>query len=201
MIIEIFAVVFSFLCVYLSTIKNPLAWVIGIVGIFFYMFVFYENNLYADFILQFVFISQSIYGWVNWIKNKSIKTDEVKVEYLTNKNRIKYIFFIICTYAIVAFTLNKYTNSSVPYIDSFVATLSLYANWLLAQRKIENWIIWMVANVIYVGLFIYKGLYLSSGLYFIFLINSIRGLILWSKFSLISYIVDYVVDPPIRRTN
>ena len=139
MIIEILAVVFSFLCVYLSTVKNALAWPVGIIGVLFYMVVFYENNLYADFGLQFVFIIQCIYGWVNWVRNKDEEVDEVKVEYLSKKERIRYLFYIVGTYVIVSFTLSEYTNSSVPYIDSFVATLSLYANWLLAQRKVENW--------------------------------------------------------------
>jgi nicotinamide mononucleotide transporter len=77
--------------------------------------------------------------------------------------------------------LKQYTDASSPYIDALASTISLAANWLLARRKIDNWILWIVADMIYIGLFWYKELYLSSAIYAVFLLICIMGFFEWKK--------------------
>jgi len=84
-------------------------------------------------------------------------------------------------YLVIGFLMYFYTDASAPWVDSFVAVFSLFANWLLAKRKIENWWIWILVDIIYIGLFIFKELYLSAGLYAILLILAIKGLVDWKK--------------------
>jgi len=88
---------------------------------------------------------------------------------------------MLLTYLLVAFYFRVYTGAALPWIDSLVATFSLYANYFLMKRKIENWWIWIFVNCVYVGLFIFKGLFISAGLYFILLILAIKGLKEWHK--------------------
>jgi nicotinamide mononucleotide transporter len=179
-VIELIAVIFSLACIWLAVKKHVLNWLMGIIGVTAYMILFYRERLYADMVLQLVFILQGIYGWYNWVKKKK-HDNEIEVSHLTRKQTIFYSLLILVIAVIWSSILNKYTNASTPHVDAFVATTSLIANWLMAKKKIENWILWILADIIYIGLFVYKQLFLSSGIYVVFLVLSIRGLIDWSK--------------------
>lgn len=180
-IIEFLSVIFTLICVYLTVKKSIWAWPISLIGVALYSIVFYRTQLFADFGLQIIFFIQGVYGWINWYVNKDKITKKLKTTYLSLKGRLLYTGLIMISYVFVALILDNFTNSNVPYIDSFVAVLSLYANWLLARRRIDNWVLWIIADLVYVGLFYYKGLYMSMGLYFIFLFMAGSGLINWIK--------------------
>lgn len=178
--IEIIAVVFSLACIWLAVKKHPLNWPVGLLGVAAYMVLFWQVKLYADMLLQLVFIAQGIYGWYNWLKRKDSEA-EIRVSYLSNRQRVFYAVLIPSIAFAWSYVLVQYTDASTPYIDAFVATLSLVANWLMAKKKTDNWALWILADAIYVGLFWYKELYLSSGIYVIFLILASKGLIEWNK--------------------
>lgn len=178
---EIIAVIFSLACIWLAVKKHVLNWPAGIIGVSAYMVLFYRERLYADMALQVVFIVQGIYGWYTWGKGQN--EAELNVSYLKGSQRILYSLVIVVISPVWALLLKKFTNDSTPYVDAFVATLSLVANWLMARKRIENWVLWIVADLIYMGLFLYKHLYLSSGIYVVFLILSVKGLIDWNKTS------------------
>lgn len=177
--VEIIAVIFSLLCVIFTVKGNIWAWPIGIIGIVAYAFVFFNAKLFGDFGLQFIFMAQGLYGWWYWKKDSSgIKPPITRL-------RLPHILIgligFIGFWYVIYYMLSNYTTSNVPLIDSFVSLASLTANLLLAKKKLENWAIWILVDILYVGLFIYKGLYLSSGLYFVFLGLAILGLIEWIK--------------------
>lgn len=178
--IEIIAVVFSLACIWLAVKKHPLNWPVGLAGVAAYMVLFWQVKLYADMLLQLVFIAQGIYGWYNWMKRKDQEA-EIQVSYLNNRQRLFYAVLILVVAFAWSYILVHYTDASTPYVDAFVATLSLVANWLMAKKKTDNWALWILADAIYVGLFWYKELYLSSGIYVIFLILASKGLIDWNK--------------------
>lgn len=178
-LIEIIAVIFSLICVIFTVKENILAWPIGIIGIAAYAFIFFDTKLFADFGLQFIFIAQSIYGWWYWKRDASgIKPPITRLSPL-------YIFIGVVVFTVVWYliyqVLSSFTTANLPLIDSFAALGSLTANFLLAKKKLDNWVIWIIVDIIYIGLFISKGLYLSSGLYLVFLVLSVFGLIEWIK--------------------
>jgi nicotinamide mononucleotide transporter len=178
-VIEIIAVVFSLACTWLAVKKHIFNWPVGIIAIIAYMLLFYNEKLYADMVLQVIFMIQGFYGWYHWIhKEKEIK---ITVNELSVREKIIYISLIICFSSLWAYLLITFTNASSPLIDSFVATTSLAANWLMAKKKIENWILWMIADVIYIGLFWYKELYLSSFIYLVFLCLAYKGYKDWKR--------------------
>lgn len=175
--IEVIAVIFSLLCVILTIKENVWNWPIGLVGVTAYALLFFDVKLYADFGLQFIFFAQGIYGWWYWKKGNS----GLEPSITHFKFQIYHIVCILSVYFSLVFVLKTYTDSSFPQIDSFVSLGSLLANWMLAKKKIESWIVWIIVDAAYVVLFIYKGLYLSSGLYFVFFMLAINGLINWNK--------------------
>lgn len=178
--IEITAVVFSLLAVWLSAKKHVLNWPAGIIGVSFYLLLFWQTKLYADMVLQVVFILQGIYGWYSWYSTEQ-RVHNIPVSYLGNSKRILYSVIIIASALIWGTLLKRYTDAASPYIDALASTISLVANWLLARRKIDNWILWIGVDVIYIGLFWYKELYLSSGIYLVFLLISVKGFIEWKR--------------------
>jgi len=180
---EIFAVFFSLLCVILTVRRSVWCWAVGIVGVAFYAHVFYCEQLYADMGLQAVYLVQGVYGWLLWIKN-GVETDDSKritIEKISGKKITEHLLIAFVLWIITTLLLGKYTNSSLPDIDALLSVLSLVANYYLAKRFIENWFIWIVADLGYILLFAYKGLYLSAGLYGIFFCIAIYGLLEWKK--------------------
>lgn len=179
LLVEIIAVVFSLLCVLLAIKKNVFNWPTGIIAVTAYFILFYNLKLYADMTLQLFFLFQGFYGWYNW-KNKLSDT-QLEIRKLTKKHLVIYLFSICILTILWTYVLTKYTDASLPLIDAFVSILSLTANWLLVKKHIENWLFWILADSIYILLFLYKGLYLSSGIYLIFLILAIKGYLDWKK--------------------
>jgi nicotinamide mononucleotide transporter len=179
--IETLAVIFTIIDVWLTTKRHILTWPVGIIGVILYGIVFWNSRLYSDFGLQFVFLAQSIVGWITWSRHLEDVKTHTRVTCMTPKEMAYWFSGGIWAYIILAIVMKKYTNAAVPWVDSFVAVFSLIANWLLAKRKLENWYVWILANTIYVGLFLYKGLYLSSVLYAGLIYLDIVGLKDWTK--------------------
>lgn len=179
--IEIVANLFCLICVALTVKKNIWCWPMGIIGVSAYFVLFYQNKLYGDMGLQVVFLVQSIYGWWYWLYGKKEQEELVPIRTLTTKERGFLLGAILLIWGTLYWLLNTYTDADVAHVDSFVTTLSLIANMLLARKVLENWILWIIADVIFVGLFFYKGLYLSAATYFIFLILASRGWIEWRR--------------------
>ena len=182
-LVEIIAVIFSLLCVWLSIRRNVLNWLVGIIGVSAYAVLFFREKLYADLVLQAFFFVQGIYGWLVWSKSKQ-QDDEILVGWLSRSERIRQVFAVLLITIGWAYTLIKFTDASVPFVDAFAATTSFAANWLMARRKIESWLLWITADAVYIGLFWYKELYLSCGIYVVFLIMAVTGLLQWRQKSI-----------------
>lgn len=178
-VVETLAAVLTLGCVWLTSKRMILSWPVGIAAIVLYAMVFFDFKLYADFGLQFIFLAQSLYGWHNWTNNRVSKT-RTSVTRLSSLNRVISVGAILLMYVIIAYVLIHHTDASVPYVDSYLTATCIVANFLLSRRAIENWILWIHADVLYVGLFAYKGLYVSSALYLILAVLAVRGLMEWN---------------------
>ena len=168
---EIVAVLFSLISVWLTSKNKIWCWPTGIVGILAFAYLFYTKGEFANFWLQGLFLIQSIYAWINWNKNIEIKSLK------------KIDLFIILTFLTPTLLIVSYltTESAHPVLDTITTTLSIFGMFLLLFKKIEAWYFWIVADILYMILFIQNQLYLSSLIYFIFLILSVQGLINWNK--------------------
>lgn len=178
--IEVVAVVFSLISVWYAVKNNKLTWPTGILGIAAYMWLFIRPDvkLYADFGLQIIFLIQSVYGWLFWKGKHHV---EPPMTALRTAGWIWTIAGVVGLTIPCALLLKTQTDAAAPWFDSFCSVTSLIANWLLAKKKIENWHLWILADAVYVGLFLYKGLILSAGLYALFFYMSIVGLVQWRK--------------------
>ena len=178
--LELTGTVFGIAGVWLTVKENSLCFPTGIINVTFYAWLFFQSRLYADALLQIVYIVLLIYGWVEWTHGQ--KKDK---QFPVTKTSGRTSLLLLTTGLIATVALGTFfrynTNASLPYVDSLTTSMSLIAQWMIAKKKIENWLVWIVADVIYVSMYIYKHLYLTGLLYFIFIILAVIGFQQWKK--------------------
>jgi len=177
--VEILAVAATLASVWLSVRRNILTWPTGIVGVSAYFVVFLRTRLYADMALQVLFFVQCSYGW--WAWRRGDQRAEPPIRVLASAGRAAVGAGVVIVALVVGTLLDRYTDAAAPYWDASASVLSITANQLLARRVLENWVLWIVADALYVGIFAWKALYLSAGLYALFLGMVIAGLVRWTR--------------------
>ena len=177
---EILAVIFGIISVYLSTREHIWSWPTALVNVALYFIVFLEAKLYADMGLQVVYFALSLYGWYEWLYGGENRT-ELHVSRVTRSLGLKLLLIGLASAAILGTVLGRFTDASLPYLDSATTSTSLVAQWMMTRKILENWAVWVVVDVVYVGMFIFKKLYLTAGLYAVFLVLAVMGFIQWKR--------------------
>ena len=185
LIIEIIAVITGLLSVWFSNKINVLVFPVGMISLALYVGIFIHNGLYANSVINFLYFIISIYGWWNWARQRSTvnsqqSTDrgELKVSYLNKKeNIITATIFCISILLICIFT-PKELSVRLDYITSAAGLIAMV---LTSMKKVDNWMYYLLADIILIPLCIYNGLYLTSLQYVAYTILAIMGYISWSK--------------------
>jgi len=150
----------------------------GIAMVALYIFVFYEERLYAEAALQVFFILAQAWGWYLWLKVGG-EDDRVPVRWLDWLSRGVWLMVTAALSVNLGWVMHSFTNAVLPYADAGITGASVAAQILLAYRRIENWIIWIAIDVAAIALYIDRGLYPTAGLYGGFLVMSLIGLKEW----------------------
>ncbi len=177
---ELIGVLTGVVNVWLATRQNIWAWPIGLVSVSMYVLVFYDARLYADMGLNAFYFVTSLYGWYVWLYGGKGHTAR-KVGHVRPKELATLIGLGIVFSLGLGYYLDNYTDADLSYTDSATTAISLIGYWMMAKKQLENWIVWLVVDVLYVGVYFYKELYLTSFLYSIFLLLCIKGYRDWSK--------------------
>ena len=132
--------------------------------------------------LQVYFIGVSIYGWYYWIFGKKESQNvNLPVSKLNLKHSVYYSLAFVFFYSGLYFILKGFTDSPIPGWDSLATALSLVGTWMLAKKILENWLVWIVADALCIGISFYKGLYFTSGLFVIYTVMAFIGYLNWKK--------------------
>ncbi|MDB5152608.1 MAG: nicotinamide mononucleotide transporter [Mucilaginibacter sp.] len=177
--LEIIGVITGLLCVYLAAVNNIWNWPLAIISVGIYIFIFFDARLYADMGLQFYFLGMNIYGWYYWSRKPATEKKTPVMRITRREVLLSVIAIIIFTF--ILGSVLKYTPASYPYIDSFCTACSLVAQVFLARKVLENWLIWIFVDIIYVGVYIFKGLDLTAVMYAIYVGIALLGYIDWKK--------------------
>ena len=178
--LEVLGIITSLICVWLNTRQNIWGWFWAIISSGIYAVIFWQSNLKSDAELQVVFILLSLYGAYKWKFS-----EEVKV--ILPVSRTPLQFALICLIFLGLFTTvsgylhSQYLGASLPYLDAGLTAMSLIATWMTARKYLENWLLWIFTNVIYVGMYIYKGLNGTSILYVFLIVLAVKGFVDWRK--------------------
>ena len=163
--------------------NNVLVYPTGIVGVLLAAYVYFiisSPPLYADASLNIYFFIMSVYGWYNWVKKKENGL-QYPISWCNKKEMgIGFGLFLVA-WAVLFFALKYFTNSNTPFLDSLVSGSAVTAMWWMAKRKIENWLAWIVSNIVAIPLNFYKGFMLFTLMYILFLLMAWMGYITWKK--------------------
>lgn len=167
-------------CVWLLARQNIWNWPIGIANNLLFMVLFTRSGLYADVGLQVFYVAIGLYGWWHWLHGGR-DHGALKVSRTPPREAAAAALATAAGTLLVVLLLKRYTNSTVPVADATVTGLSIAAQVLMARKRLENWWIWIVANLISIGLLIYKQLFITAGLYGVFLVLCVQGLVEWTR--------------------
>ena len=177
---EYTAVFFGIASVLFSRKENILVYPAGIINTVLYTwFCFSWWGLYAEGSLNFYYTIMSLYGWYAWSRKKEGKA--MPVTFNNRKDWIISISFFIISWCVLFFILKQYTNSNVPWADSFASAAAYTGMWQMTRKKVENWIWWIVTNIVSIPLYFYKHAVFTSVQYLVFLLLAVAGLLEWRK--------------------
>lgn len=179
-LLETFGVITGILCVYLAAKNNIWSWPIAMISVVIYIFIFLEAKLYADTGLQFYFLLMNLYGWYFWSR-KSENQKKVPISAIKKKEIALSLIAVSVFTAGLGYLLKQGTDASFPFIDSFCTACSLVAQIFLARKVMENWLIWIFVDLIYVGVYLAKDLHLTAGMYALYIYIAAIGYIDWRK--------------------
>lgn len=179
--LEIIAVFFGFLSVWFSKNNNILVFPTGMINTSIFVYLLLKWSLLGDMIINAYYFIMSIYGWYFWLKGTNNTVSPISK--VSNKDiRIVVLLFISSSvFVSLVYTFFDKWETIVSYIDILTTAIFFAAMWLMAKRKVESWIFWIVGNIISVPLYLHKGLAFTSIQYFIFTVIAIAGYIKWKE--------------------
>ncbi|MBD1398287.1 nicotinamide mononucleotide transporter [Pontibacter sp. JH31] len=179
-LIEVIGVITGIAGVWLAARQHIWTWPVSIVSVTAYVFVFLDARLYADMGLSVFYIISSVYGWYEWLYGGKGHTER-QVTKVSQRELWVLIALVVVFTGGLGYFLDNYTDADLSYTDSATTAVSLMAYWMMARKRLENWLVWLVVDVVYVGVYLYKELYLTAFLYFVFLILATVGYLDWKR--------------------
>ncbi|GAA0877387.1 nicotinamide riboside transporter PnuC [Algoriphagus jejuensis] len=179
---EATAVFFGIASVFYSMREHIWVYPTGIISTLIYVWICFEYKLYADMGINAYYFGMSIYGWYVWTHPKENQT-VLPVTWLDANGWLASIVIFGVSYLVLSNVLKAFTDSDVPYWDSFTTASAFVGMWLMAKKKVENWFFWLLTDLVSIPLYFYKGLVLTSFQYLVFTILATVGLFAWIKSS------------------
>jgi nicotinamide mononucleotide transporter len=176
--LELVAVGFGLVSVYLSAREHIVSWPTAIVNVGIFFFLFWKAKLYADAVLQLVYLTLSFYGWYEWLYGGARKSPLRVTRARAVHWMVLIPIFVVAGVGLGAI-LDRYTDSPVPYFDALLTSASLVAQWMMTRKLLENWIVWILADLVYVPVFIQRGLPFTALQYAVFLVLAGLGYFGW----------------------
>ena len=179
--LEIIAVFFGFLSVWFSKNNNILVFPTGMINTSIFVYLLLKWSLLGDMIINAYYFIMSIYGWYFWLKGTNNTVSPISKVSNTDIRIVVLLFISSSVFVSLVYTFFDKWETIVSYVDILTTAIFFAAMWLMAKRKVESWIFWIVANIISVPLYLHKGLAFTSIQYFIFTVIAIAGYIKWKE--------------------
>lgn len=178
--LEVVAVFFNILGVWLTTQRIRWCWPVSVVAVLLYAWIFFGVKLYSDMLLQLIFAVLQGYGWWRWSTGRS-EAGKVRVGRLPVAEAWIGALIALGVALLLGSVMHRYTDASAPWVDALLTAFSLLASVWAARKYVASWWLWIVLDAAYVGLFTYKELHLTAALYAGFVLLAAYGLYAWRK--------------------
>ncbi len=180
-LLEFVAVICGILSVWFSKQENILVYPFGIISVVIFVYLTYQYGLYAETGINVYYCLMSVYGWWNWKNTKDIAASQIPISRSSKRGHIINVSTFIFATIFIYILLIKFTDSTVPLIDSITTGLAITGMYLMALKKIEHWLFWIVCDLISIPLYIYKGLPFTSFQFLVFTYLATMGWLSWKR--------------------
>lgn len=180
-ILEMIAVVLGALQVILAYRNHVSLYPAGIVSTSIFIYLFAQYGLYAEASLNLYYFIMSIYGWFLWLHPKNKEQKELNITHTNSKELLIAFSILITSFLLLFLVLSKFTDSTIPYLDATVSAFAWAGMWLLAKRKLSNWVLLNISNAIAIPMLFYKSMPLTACLTIFYFVIAIFGYFRWRK--------------------
>ena len=177
--LELIAVLLAFAMILCNIVELHWGWALAALSSVLYFFLFWSQRLYGDALLQVVFVLLALWGWSVWLRGTA--GAPLPVTCLPMRQRLTLAWMGSLLWLSTGAVLLNFTDTDVPWWDAFPTAFSLLGQYLLAHKRLENWAVWIIVNMVAAGLFAWKALWLTCLLYLVFIALSVVGWRTWAK--------------------
>lgn len=156
-------------------------WITGMIMPLISLFVYFRAGLYADFAIDIYYFLIGIYGFIAWKRGTGKKKEDLPITRTPVKAILPLVLVFSVLFVAIGLVLQNWTNSTVPWQDSFTTSLSIVGLWMLARKWIEQWWVWFVVDAVSTALYIYKGIPFYAGLYALYTVLAVYGYFKWKR--------------------
>jgi nicotinamide mononucleotide transporter len=179
--LELIAALLGVISVWMVVRRQIWAFPIGIVMVCLYAVIFYQAKFYADMALQGVYVIMQAQGWYVWAKSPKATDDRILVRRLSAGQWALTTALALFGTLAIGYYLKQHTDAALPYVDALTTSVSLVAQWWMNTKYLENWLLWIAVDSVYLFQYSYKALYLTTGLYAVFLVMAVIGYQAWRR--------------------
>ena len=183
-ILQAVGIALGLLYLWLEYKANIWVWVVGAIMPLVHGVLYLTKGIYADAIMQLYYVFAGIYGLAVWLRKPKADGKD-KHEGEIRHTPIEWIAPLVATYAVLHvvlyYLLSEFTDSTIPFFDSMSTALCIVAMWMLSRKLVEQWLVWLVVDMISVGLYFYKGIPGTASLYTLYCILAVAGYVRWRR--------------------
>lgn len=181
LLLQIVGTLLGLLYLWLEYKANIWVWIVGAIMPMVHGMLYLQSGIYADAAMQLYYVAAGIYGLFVWLRGEKRSEKRIDIQYTPKK----WIFSLVAVYVVLHislyFLLTEFTDSRVPLFDSMSTALSIVAMWMLSRKLVEQWLVWLVVDMISVGLYLYKGIPITAMLYMLYCALAVAGYMRWRK--------------------
>ncbi len=181
LLLQIVGTLLGLLYLWLEYKANIWVWIVGAIMPMVHGMLYLQSGIYADAAMQLYYVAAGIYGLFVWLRGEKRSEKRVDIQHTPKK----WIFSLVAVYVVLHislyFLLTEFTDSRVPLFDSMSTALSIVAMWMLSRKLVEQWLVWLVVDMISVGLYLYKGIPITAMLYMLYCALAVAGYMRWRK--------------------
>ena len=183
--LEIIAVLTGIISVWFAKKENILLYPIGTVSVLIWIFLCWIGEIYSQAVINLFFLIMNIYGWYNWSRKDNSEINKVQIKFSSLKENLLVITVAALLTLLIYSALSNVEilnfNWKFVLMESFITTLNFIAMWLMAWKRVENWVLWIIGDIFCIPLFVFKEYYLSVAQFSIFIIIAFMGYFEWKK--------------------
>ena len=181
LLLQIVGTLLGLLYLWLEYKANIWVWIVGAIMPMVHGMLYLSSGIYADAAMQLYYVAAGIYGLCVWLRGSKREERRVDIQFTPRKWIFSLVLVYLVLHVTLYFMLSEFTDSRVPFFDSMSTAMSIVAMWMLSRKLVEQWLVWLVVDMISVGLYLYKGIPITAMLYTLYCALAVAGYMRWRK--------------------